>query len=424
MTSRPKDTRTRYQGVFARHQSGCALGSGGRCNCKPRYYGIAWDRNEHCQRRTRRFDRAIEARDARADLLDSLRKGIATPTTKKATLAEVRERFVKGVNEGVVLNKWGRRYRKRAAGDIESSLNHLPKELLRKPADGIRRGEIQALIDSLVERDPPLSGSRVRAVVNSIRALYRFAQKRELASRDPAQHVSLPAPSESPRDRIATPAEFATLLAALGRQTPEEVADGTQRPEREALRDKVPYALAAYATARNQEIRVLDWSHVYWQPAALELAADEEGRKPGGSWRVVPIVSPLLGLLREEWLAQGRPKSGKVCAPRSGSKSGKVALDHVQERAHRRWRVLGLEPIGFQEARHTAATWLDHAGVTPKVASEIMGHKTPSYQPGAARITLQRYTHMLPGELERAREQMEAFLREREAERGSSRRAD
>lgn len=39
-----------------------------------------------------------------------------------------------------------------------------------------------------------------------------------------------------------------------------------------------------------------------------------------------------------------------------------------------------------------------------------MGHKTPEYQPGAARITLERYTHVLPGELERARVLLEAFI--------------
>jgi hypothetical protein len=39
-----------------------------------------------------------------------------------------------------------------------------------------------------------------------------------------------------------------------------------------------------------------------------------------------------------------------------------------------------------------------------------MGHKTPEYQPGAARITLERYTHVLPGELERVRKQLNDFL--------------
>jgi hypothetical protein len=65
----------------------------------------------------------------------------------------------------------------------------------------------------------------------------------------------------------------------------------------------------------------------------------------------------------------------------------------------------------------TAATWLDHAGVSPKVASTLMGHKTPEYQPGAASITLRRYTHTLPGELERARDLLDRFLAERTREK-------
>lgn len=41
------------------------------------------------------------------------------------------------------------------------------------------------------------------------------------------------------------------------------------------------------------------------------------------------------------------------------------------------------------------------------------GDKTPEYQPGAARITLERYTHVLPGELEHARERLNWFIHER-----------
>ena len=43
-----------------------------------------------------------------------------------------------------------------------------------------------------------------------------------------------------------------------------------------------------------------------------------------------------------------------------------------------------------------------------------MGHKTPEYQAGAARITLDRYTHVLPGELEHARDLLDKFLAERQ----------
>jgi hypothetical protein len=51
--------------------------------------------------------------------------------------------------------------------------------------------------------------------------------------------------------------------------------------------------------------------------------------------------------------------------------------------------------------------------VSPKVASKLMGHGTPEYQPAAAAITLGRYTHTLPGELERAGDLLDAFNAQR-----------
>jgi len=408
-----RDIKTKFQGVFARHQEKCkATETGTRkdCNCQPSYYGTAWDREAGKPRKTPRVNRLAEARNARNDLLEALRKG-AVPRESAITLDEARRRFVQAAREGVALNKWRRRYRPRAVEDLESALAHVPDDLARRSLDRIKRGDLQTLVDKLTADG--LSGSRIRSIVNAVRSLYRWAQDHELASHDPAQRVKLPATDAKPRERVATPAEFASLLGALSRQTQEEREKKMPRTPRAALRDSVPFALAAYATARRQEIRVLDWKHVDLDLGAIELAADEEGRKPGGSWRVVPLVAPLRSLLRQEWLAQGRPKQGKVCPPRRNSKSGLIALATVQKRVHERWRKLKVEPIGLHESRHTAATWLDHAGVSPKVASQIMGHKTPEYQAGAATITLERYTHVLPGELERARKLLDAFLAER-----------
>jgi integrase len=421
MKRRLVDTKTRYQGVFARHQAKCAKGEdkNKRCSCQPRYYGVVWDRVTGKPLKTGRFDQAIEARDARADLLESMRKGVVAAPVKALTLAEVRDRFLRGVHSGVVLNKHGRKFRKRAADNLESSLGHLPDALLLKPARDVRAGEIQSLADKLAERDPPLSGSRIRSVIYGTSSLYQFAEGRELALHNPADGVRLPASEEKPRDFVVTPAVFAAMLKALEEPTPSERKERIVRSKRDALRDQVPYALAAYGTARNSEIKYLDWPAVYFEARALELAADEEGRKPGGSWRIVPMVEPLFHVLRAEWETQGRPASGKVIPPRKESKSGLAAMDNIQARVRKRWGALGIEPIGFHEARHTAATWMDTARVPGKVASEIMGHKTPTYQPGAARITLQRYTHVLPGELERARELLDAFLRERTQQTGS-----
>jgi integrase len=396
-----RDTRTRFQGVFARHREACRVSVGGGpkdCNCAPSYYGVVWDRAARKYRKTRRFKGVLEARNARNDLADAIRTG-GPAEASGPRLADARARFIAAAREGVALNKWGRRYRRRAVDDLESALRQVPEGIGRRRLGEIGRGDLQQLVDELTRRG--MSGSRVRSVVNALRSLYRWAQDRELVERNPAELVRLPAMDASPRDRVATPREFAMLLDVL------------------VLVDALPYALAGYGTARHQEIRTLDWAHVDLKLGAIELAADEEGRKPGGSWRVVPMVKPLRVLIREAWIAQGRPRAGKVCPPRRRSASGLLSLGYLQDRVHRRWENLGLEPIGFHEARHTAATWLDHAGVSPKVASTLMGHKTPEYQPGAAAITLRRYTHTLPGELERARDLLDEFLVERLAEGAS-----
>jgi hypothetical protein len=74
--------------------------------------------------------------------------------------------------------------------------------------------------------------------------------------------------------------------------------------------------------------------------------------------------------LREEWEVLGRLTCGKVCPPKAIRQSGLLALNTLQARVHKRWKEQGLRPIGLHESRHTTATWLDHAGVSPKVVSD------------------------------------------------------
>jgi integrase len=395
MKPRPVDTKTRYQGVYARHGLHCALGVGGdRCNCSPGYFGVAWDRDAAKHRKTRHRPQAVEARNLRADLLAAIGEGtVAAPPG--LTVAGAHERFVKAMRDGIAHNKKGRPYKKNAIVDIDSSLKRLPAAVRDSAFEGLGRGQIQRAVDDFRAE---LSGSRIRSIVNAVRSLYRWGQERELVDHDPAALIRLPAYDSTPRDRVATPGEFARLLDAL------------------EVRDKVPFALAAYGSARSQEVRHLEWPEVDFKQAVLLLAEDDAARKSKSARRIVPIVKPLIKILREEWLRQGRPKSGRVCLPRRRSESGMLALGMLQKRISKIWEEAKLEPIGLQECRHTAATWLDHARASPKVASQFMGHKIPEAQVGAAPITLGRYTHVLAGELERARDQLDAFLAEREAE--------
>lgn len=413
------DTKTRFQGIYARHQEGCRVEEdrSNPCNCTPSYFGTAWDRIAHRTRKTQHRRLVTEARTARTDLQELLRKGEA-PATSDITFEDARMRFIADAKEGVALNKHRRPYKKNAYKDLESALAQVPAELVSRRLVRITKAEYQAMVDARTSGSNRLSSSRISSIVNAIRSLYRWAQDRELASFDPTTGIRLPASDAKPRDRVATPGEFVRLIDAIFELTPAEREAGLKRDRDVARKDALPFALAGYGGARHQEIQVLDWEHLNLESGGGELAGDEDGRKPGGSWRVIFFVKPLWDLLVEEWEAQSRPTSGKVCPPKRvrQSGSGLLALNTLQARVQKRWEEQGLKPIGLHESRHTTATWLDHAGVSPKVISEFMGHKTPEYQLGAARITLQIYTHMLPGELERARKLFDEFLAERVAE--------
>src|SRR5436305_13233582 len=132
------DTRTRSQGVFARHQRRCAVERGKRWNCKPSYFGVVWDRAHGRQLRTKRMSTVEAARKARADLLAMLERG-EMPTGGGIRLREARERFVTAARECRALNKQGRRYKPRAIDDIEEVLRvHVEPVLGTKRISNVR----------------------------------------------------------------------------------------------------------------------------------------------------------------------------------------------------------------------------------------------------------------------------------------------
>lgn len=317
--------------------------------------------------------------------------------SNRVRFTEAHDRFIADCKAGIALTKLGSPYKPKAISSLDSSLRRLPNGIRLVSLDALSRGELQEAVDEFLREG--LSSSRIGAVINAVRSLYRWAINREMALRNPASLIQLPANDASGEHRLATPAEFAHLLDQLA-------------PE-----DALPWALGGYGSARAQEIEHLDWPEVDFDDDVLLLAADEEAKKTEAARRIVPMVRQLRDRLFAEWIRQGELTTGRVCPPRrADNKSGCISLNALQKRRFPVWEGLGLEPIGLHDSRHTCATWLDHAGVSPKVASAFIGHKAPKPQADAAPITLRRYTHLLAGELERARDQLQRFLDEREAE--------
>src|SRR3954471_24026181 len=142
-----RDTKTRFQGVFARHSELCRVSAGGEpnsCNCTPSYYGVVWDRAARRQRKTRWFRGVTEARNARKDLADALSRGTALDVAGPR-LSDACVEFVAAGRDGIALNKWGRRYRTTTWKDLAGSLWRVPDELARRRLGDITRGDVQRL---------------------------------------------------------------------------------------------------------------------------------------------------------------------------------------------------------------------------------------------------------------------------------------
>ena len=397
-----RDTRTRWDGVYARHAVGCGVENLLRnptltqisraCDCDPSYWGQVYDRAETRHIKTKTYPTSSAARHARKALLELIEKG-GVPKEAPLRVREAHERFIEAAKTGRALNKKGKRYKQTAIRNIDQSLSkHVLPTLGARRLVEVRPRDIQRIVDNLT---PELSGSRIRSVVNATRSLYAWAKQRELVTNDPAAGIRLPALNVTPRERISTPREFVRLLDAL-------------EPE-----DALPYAIAGYAWARRAQIQHLRWDEIDLKLALMEVGADaEHASKSDAAHHVVPIVKPLLPMLKREWLRQGRPSGEQlVCPPRNrSSKTGLLHTGGLNDRATKAWGAKNLQHIGLHECRHTAATWLDAAGVSPKTASVLMSHSIPDRQPGAAAITLRTYTHLMPESLETARKQVDDWL--------------
>jgi len=142
----------------------------------------------------------------------------------------------------------------------------------------------ELLVDELVRAG--LSGSRIRGVLNALRAVIRRPLQADELQADPTERLDLPA-GDRARERAASPAEAAALLAAL----PEE--------------DRPLWATAAYAGLRRGELRALRVDDVDFTRGEIRVERgwdDVDGAidpKSEKGRRRVPLVGELRRLLLE-----------------------------------------------------------------------------------------------------------------------------
>lgn len=182
----------------------------------------------------------------------------------------------------------------------------------------------------------------------------------------------------------------------------------------------IPAMLAAMCGLRRGEIAALRWKNVELGDNRRQLSIVESAEQTdegvrykepkSGRARVVAISKTVVDELRahrarqaEEQLRLGIRVDGDsfVVAQVDGSPLQPRSITHE-------WvRIIGkttLPRIRFHGLRHTHATQLLANGVHPKVASERLGHSTIG-------ITLDLYSHVMPGMQADAAEQVDGALR-------------
>ena len=167
------------------------------------------------------------------------------------------------------------------------------------------------------------------------------------------------------------------------------------------------YVLAIHTGLRQGELLALRWEDVDLGGGVLRV----RGTKTARSRRTVKLSETALEALTSHLTRQlgeiDRVRSmwqenGLVFATEIGTPLSRHNL------AHRSFRPLlaraGLPAIRFHDLRHTCATILLSQGVHAKFVQELLGHATIA-------ITLDTYSHVLPGMSSGTADAMDEALR-------------
>jgi integrase len=210
--------------------------------------------------------------------------------------------------------------------------------------------------------------------------------------------------------------------------TAEQSAEFLRVAETAEPRYFVGFALAIYTGMRKGEILALRWEDIDFTSRTLRVCRSlswkgatpifQEPKTERGR-RLVAIPDELVRILQSHRARQAEEKllmgsayqdHGLVLARVDGRPIYPRTFDHAWERAVKHANV---PKIRFHDLRHTHASLLLQQGVHPKIVSERLGHSTVS-------ITLDIYSHVLPGLQKQAADDFASLIRQARASNQSS----
>jgi integrase len=283
--------------------------------------------------------------------------------------------------------------------------------------------DIQALYTRMMEPKPEglgLTPRSVRIVHNILNPALKQAVRWKLIPYNPAADVDLP--SEKRQEMKAFSPEQAARFLDAARSFPgdPDVIEAKGHDPRAGRQDRF-FALWCVLLAgglRPSEALGLKWDDLDGDRLRVRRSLT---RLKGGGWtltepktvkgkRAVPLPGFALDALKEHRKKQAaeRLKAGEawqahgfIFAAENGEPLNTRNID--QRHFQKILKAAGLPRMRPYDLRHSHATLLLANGEHPKVVSERLGHASIT-------LTLDTYSHVLPGMQEQATERLDALL--------------
>jgi integrase len=317
----------------------------------------------------------------------------------KETVSEFLERWLKTTAKA--------RVSERTLDGYEAILSHAKTELGTGRLSALRASDIQACYAKLTPSNAKHLHAPLRSALNQ-------AVRENLIHSNPALSVTLP--RHRAKEMIAFSRDEAARLMAV------ETITRTER-DREVTaenRYRVMFAFMLTTGVRPSEAFAIRWQDLDLEKATASITRTlqwHKGKGKGfyfdepktkGSRRSVPLPASLVQQLREHRAKQGQELLAlgiRTDLVFSNSEGMPLLRRNVIKRHYKpALRAAGLPTEArLYDLRHTCATLLLAAGVHPKVVSERLGHSDVT-------LTLNCYSHVLPGMQQDATAQLERML--------------
>jgi len=256
--------------------------------------------------------------------------------------------------------------------------------------------EIQKVYARLTERG--LSARTVRYTHSVLRGALEQAVRWQFLPRNPAQYVDLP--RQERREMKAFSSEQATRFLEASQNDPSFYA---------------LFLVALTTGMRPGEYLALQWKDISSDMGTLSvcraLTRDRQFEEPKTkrSRRAIHLLPTVTQALRAYRLQQTKWRLSQGPAYKNmdlifASAAGEPLNEREVVRHFKAvLKTAGLPDIRLYDLRHTCASLLLAAGENPKVVSERLGH-------ASVVLTLDTYSHVLPGLQRAASERLESIL--------------